>query len=146
MKVIDPVTIKNWYEKILKEYTKVDGEFHALRKRREELTVQLTSLEPLLAQAGISIDDLKQNAKPKNEQTVVDVSDELKPLSEAIIEILKNSSGPMHYGDILISLKEKGYDVGGRDPRNTILAHISRHKKWITKAPESSRGYYKLKD
>jgi hypothetical protein len=52
----------------------------------------------------------------------------------------------MHYGEILKTLKDRGYIVTGKDPRNTVLAYLSRHKKRFAKAPESGRGYYKLRE
>lgn len=142
--IIDTDIIKNWYIEVRKEYVEVDGEFEALRKRREKLNVQLGSLEPLLMQAGINVDEIKQSIKSSEDMESVQV--EPKTLPEAITEILRTSTGPMHYSDILAALKEKGYVVLGKDPRNTVLAYISRHKKRFTKAPETGRGYYKLKD
>lgn len=142
--IIDADMIKNWYIGVRKEYVDVDAKFQALRKRREDLTVQLGSLEPLLAQAGINVNDLKQSIKSSKERE--SEKGELKTLPEAISEILRNSTVPMHYNDILAALKEKGHVVLGRDPRNTVLAYISRHKKRFTKAPEAGRGHYKLRD
>jgi len=142
--IIDTDIIKNWYIKAREEFVEVDSEFQTLRKRRDELTVQFGSLEPLLIQAGINVEELKQSTKPSEDMESKQV--EPKTIPEAITEILRNSAGPMHYSNILDSLKEKGYVVLGKDPRNTILAHISRHKKRFAKAPEAGRGYYKLKD
>ena len=143
--IIDINIIKEWYLKVWEEFIEVDRDFETLRKRREKLTIKLGSLESLLAQDGsVNIDELKQSIKAATGINSAQV--EQKALPDAIIEVLRNSMVPMHYSSILTTLEEKGYVVTGRDPRNTVLAYISRHKKHIAKAPEAGRGYYKLKD
>ena len=123
---IDIELVKGWYEQAWTDYVIIDNEFHALRKGRDKLIAQLGGLEPLLTQENIDVEGLKKGITPSidaESQTT-----ELQTLPEAITEILKTSSSPLHYSAILTALKDKGYNIAGRDHRNTVLAHISRHK------------------
>lgn len=49
-----------------------------------------------------------------------------KPIKDKVLAVLQEEGNPLHYKVILQKLQEKGIEVHGKDPRNTLLAHLSQ--------------------
>jgi len=140
---LDKQIIEQWYLQLWKEFVEVDNTYQSWKKKRNELTAKLDVLRPVLNNKGISTEKLEQTARAATTSVKEDM--EAKTWPNLIFGILQLQKYPIHYTEVLKTLKDRGYDVPGKDPRNTILAYLGRHKKLFSKAPEAGRGYYKLK-
>lgn len=141
---VDLEIVKKWYSQLFKDFAEVDNTYTSWKAKRDDLVTKLNVLRPVLINAGISAEDLEQTTRSATQSETEGM--EAKSWADLIHETLQSQGRPMHYGEILKTLKDRGYTVTGKDPRNTVLAYLSRHKKRFTKAPESGRGYYKLKE
>jgi hypothetical protein len=134
-------TTKRLYQEKWQEYQKIESTYHEWKKKHDDALAALTGLRQFLLYSGVDIEELERSLK----STIsIGESVEGKTLPDLIYEVLEATAHPMHYGEILDALVRRGYSVAGKDPRNTVLAYISRHKKRFTKAPEKGKGYYKL--
>lgn len=68
---------------------------------------------------------------------------ERKP-SDVAYDVLSRKGVPMHYRAILEEVNKEGVVIGGRDPGTTLIAYLSRDKRFM-KAREQGRGYWGLK-
>jgi hypothetical protein len=57
---------------------------------------------------------------------------------------LQSVGHPVHYKEIVVTMKQKGFVVPGIDPESNLLAHMSNDKERFAKAPEAGRGFWKL--
>lgn len=140
---MDINTIKKWYLQLWAECLEVDAAYQSWKGKRDELKTKLEVLRPVLINQGINIEELEQTipASTKSEKYT-----EANKWPDLIYQIIQTQGGPIHYTEILRTLKARGYDVPGKDPRNTILAYLGRHKKLFYKAPEKGRGHYRLRE
>lgn len=139
----DTNTIEKWYLGLWQEFVEVDKNYQLWKQQRHELEIKLNVLRPVLANAGISVTDLEKKASATS-QSNKDASIPASWTSQ-VAPIMRLENNPVHYTYVLEKLKDRGYHVPGADPRNTLLAYLSRHKKLFAKVPEKGRGYYELK-
>ena len=52
-----------------------------------------------------------------------------------IFQILKEEGRPLHYSPLLTKLQQRGILIGGKDPRNTLLAHLSQDHHFKNVSP-----------
>jgi hypothetical protein len=57
---------------------------------------------------------------------------------------LQSVGHPVHYKEIVVTMKQKGFVMPGSDPESNLLAHMSNDKKRFAKAPEAGRGFWRL--
>jgi hypothetical protein len=141
---VDVDLVKKWYLKAYSEFQDVDAAYKDLERKRSELVSRVNLLRPILQKAAVNVDEIEKGLRRTSETE--DKGIETKTLPNLIHETLQAAGHPMHYSDVLNALTSKGHVVGGRDPRNTLLAYLNRYKKQFAKAPEAGRGYYKLKE
>lgn len=142
--IIDLDIVRNWYMQVWEDFVDVDANYKSWEEKRRELLIYLNFLEPILKNASVDIEELKQGLELTTKAEAEDV--EQKTLPDVIYEILQESGRPMHYREILNAVNSTGVIVRGKDPSNTVIAYIGRYKSRFTKAPEIGRGYYKLKE
>lgn len=134
---------KHWYRKYWQAYQKIEATYSEWKKKRDEVSAAMAGLRQFLQYSGVNMEELEQSIKST---AGMEESLEGKRLPDLIYETLLVAGRPMHYTEILDVAIMRGYSVGGQDPRNTVLAYLSRHKKRFTKAPEAGKGFYKLKE
>lgn len=71
----------------------------------------------------IAAEELPSNGRPP------------KPVRDAVCAILQVEGKPLHYTVLLNKLQERGISVGGKDPRNTLLAHLSLDPRFKNVGP-----------
>ncbi len=141
---VDIKTVEDWYLQIWGDFVEVDKNFRFLKQRRDDLGIKLNVLRIFLDNAGSNTKKLEQTARAAAEsakEKAVSLS-----WTNQILPIFQLQKQPVHYTRILEILEDRGYDVPGKDNRNTLLAYLSRHKKLFAKAPGLGRGHYKLKE
>jgi hypothetical protein len=64
------------------------------------------------------------------------------PIAEAVSTILREKGEAMHYSDLTLEAQRRGVAIGGKNPANTLLAHLSRDDRFY----RPSRGTYGLRE
>lgn len=141
---IDTKTVQDWYLQLWDDFVEVDKNFRFLKQKRDDLDIKLNVLRTFLDNEGVSTKKLEQTARASAES--VKEKAVSPSWTNQVLPMFQLQKQPVHYTRILEVLEDRGYDVPGKDNRNTLLAYLSRHKKLFAKAPELGRGYYKLKE
>jgi hypothetical protein len=134
---------KHWYRRSWQEYQKIEESYQYWKKKRDESSSALSGLRQYLQWSGVDVEELDKSLKST---TIAQEDIGQKTLPDFIHDTLVAAGHPMHYTEILNEVMAKGHAVGGQDPRNTVLAYLSRNKKHFAKAPEAGKGYYKLRE
>lgn len=64
------------------------------------------------------------------------------PISTAAYAILEERGEPLHYTPLTREVQMRGVAIGGKNPPNTLLAHLSRDDRFY----RPSRGTYALRE
>lgn len=64
------------------------------------------------------------------------------PITETAYVVLEERAHPMHYHELTREVQMRGMAVGGRNPANTLLAHLSRDDRFY----RPGRGTYGLRE
>ena len=64
------------------------------------------------------------------------------PISEAAYAILAERAESMHYMPLTREVQLRGISIGGKNPANTLLAHLSRDSRFY----RPGRGTYALRE
>jgi hypothetical protein len=64
------------------------------------------------------------------------------PISETAYAILTERREPLHYQPLTRAVQDRGIAIGGKNPANTLLAHLSRDERFY----RPSRGTYALRE
>lgn len=59
---------------------------------------------------------------------------------DAVAPILTENPGPMHYREMYRHLQERGFEIEGKDPGNSLLARITSDPR----IERAGRGFYRL--
>jgi hypothetical protein len=65
-------------------------------------------------------------------------------LADAAYLALLSIDQPAHYKQIAQAIKERRFNIPGKNPESNLLAHMSNDKKRFAKAEEAGRGFWKL--
>jgi hypothetical protein len=63
-------------------------------------------------------------------------------IAEGVFESLSEKGTPTHYFELTDAVMRKGVRIGGKNPHNTLLAHLSRDSRFY----RPGRGTYALKE
>lgn len=63
-------------------------------------------------------------------------------IAEAVYEILAEKGSAAHYSELTRDVLMRGIPIGGKNPSNTLLAHLSRDSRFY----RPNRGTYGLKE
>lgn len=64
------------------------------------------------------------------------------PISETAYAVLAEAGVPMHYQPLTREVMVRGVGIGGKNPSNTLLAHLSRDDRFY----RPNRGTYALRE
>lgn len=64
------------------------------------------------------------------------------PISETAYAVLDERGEPMHYHPLTREVQMRGVAIGGKNPSNTLLAHLSRDDRFY----RPGRGTYGLRE
>lgn len=64
------------------------------------------------------------------------------PISETAYAVLAERGKPLHYQQLTQEVQMRGISIGGQNPANTLLAHLSRDDRFY----RPSRGTYGLRE
>lgn len=64
------------------------------------------------------------------------------PIAEAVVGYLGEKGTPSHYTELAVEVQRRGVALSGKNPANTLLAHLSRDDRFY----RPSRGTYGLKE
>ncbi len=126
----------------------------ALEKRREQLQGSKSRLESeiggLQLQLG-ELDDqiahiealLKPVVNPNSSAFPSDKNDDVNPLADAVVELIRTNKGPMHYRRIHEELSKTDIELPmGKDPATTLLARYYKDNRLY----RPKRGTYDLRN
>lgn len=63
-------------------------------------------------------------------------------IAETVVKVLTERGTPMHYNELTSEVQLRGVRIGGKNPANTLLAHLSRDDRFY----RPGRGTYGLKE
>lgn len=112
--------VKEMNARLLKELESLVDEH---RQQLETLQSELNALEVALtiARRKVEEEDQSEQGSPAARS---------KTIRNTMVEILKGTGQPMHYGDIHKALEERGVKVPGQDPRKNVGAHLSNDERF----------------
>jgi len=110
-----------------------ENDMSKLRAQMDALEAEVNRLEALLGSAKLLLkDELKGTGGPGVvEGSGTPLSDRLAvlSLSEAIVEIVKSSQGPIHADQVLKRLREAGRAPRAKNPKNSVASLLHRGVK-----------------
>jgi hypothetical protein len=124
------------------------------RQTRTDIDREQSKAQDLLASAAKkkraleAIEELIQlegGEVPQESQPVVPFPGSARmgtPISDAAYAVLEERGEPMHYHPLTRVVQLRGIEIGGQNPANTLLAHLSRDDRFY----RPSRGTYALRE
>jgi hypothetical protein len=133
-----------WWHELAKREVKLREHYEPLMNESNRIHEKRMQLERLIHLEGEEPEISRKIADAWNEtqKGAQIVSAERKP-PDVAYDILLQEGKPTHYSVLLERMRRQGVLVGGRDPGSTLIAYLSRDKRF-TKAKQSGRGYYQL--
>ncbi len=135
---------RNQFKRLLEKKKELEPQYEKLRQEIDKLNIQISSFEQALR--AEDIDTYKIRTKVLPPKPPVESVSKIDTIPDMIYKMLFAYKRPMHYKEIHDQLHSGGYWIKGKDPKNSVLAYISRNKNRFDKAPEVGRGYYKIKE
>lgn len=102
-----------------------------IRQLYDEIKQQVDDLTSELAAAQFKLDSLTCVLEMLEGKSGTDGDDvQPKQIRNELVEILADLKHPVHYGELLGRLKDRGLSVGGKDPLRNIAAHLSNDERF----------------
>ena len=130
---IDLELVQRWRAAALREVEQLEqqlGVYQATVQLRKE---QLAAIDRLLESLQM------EHAAEQGASSAVE-RPEAGSLTDAVVAVLDQEGGPLHYREIAKRLKEKGVRIPGGNPEANLIAHMHRDNRLSRVA----RGTYSL--
>lgn len=102
-----------------KTYAEAEAEEASLLLRLEHVRAIKASAAALAGAAPKAAAEPVLHVKPRRTSSV------MNPTRVAVAELLEEAGGPLETRDLLPKVRERGIDVGGKDPVATLSARLS---------------------
>lgn len=136
----------SFVDELLAKHKQVRGELDKDQRAAQELQARaaqrkraLDAIEELIRIEGAELPDA--NAAVVQFPTPAGVGAAATPISETAHAVLDERHEPMHYQPLTREVQARGIAIGGKNPANTLLAHLSRDDRFY----RPSRGTYALR-
>ena len=120
--------LENMKTEQLERLAEKDAEIAELKEKRDRLKRMCDHVCGLLA--GLEGRELPKDRVLRSKDATFD----------AVAPILAEYPGPMHYREIYRHLQERGFEIEGKDPGNSLLARITSDPR----IERVGRGFYRL--
>lgn len=112
---------------------------------------EMQTIQARVAEKKRALDAIEELIRIEGAQVPADQADVLAfpapaaggtPISEAAYAILAERGEALHYQPLTREVQARGIAIGGKNPANTLLAHLSRDQRFY----RPSRGTYALRE
>lgn len=133
----------SFVEELLTRRRQVGAEVERDTRKAQELMAAVAAKKRAL-EALEELIRLEGGDVPEQESPVVPFPSRgtTTPIGETAYAVLNDAGEPMHYQPLTREVQARGIAIGGKNPANTLLAHLSRDDRFY----RPSRGTYALRE
>ena len=120
-------------------YNDTNAKLESKKKAQQDLEKEIASLERT-KESTVGLLNAIRGIDPLTDTSIKKRLRKLPETLEVVIPILEERGHPMHYREIYSALEERGFEIQGQDPGNSLLARLIS-TNLITRV---GRGFYTL--